>query len=165
MSNTNEFKNWSSMSPESYIKERVDEQVAWYDQKSATNKVWHYRWQIIALVATAIIPILALYSGDIKFRIAVASLGAVAAIAAGFMSMYQFRDQWVDYRTTAEMLKYERFLFLTGSAPYNGKDSFSNFVHRIESIIIKENSQWRERNFSSEKRADSSDNSFIDPAN
>ena len=163
MSDTNEFNNWSSMSPESYIIERVDEQLAWYDQKSGTNKIWHYRWQIVALLATSIIPILALSSDDLKVRIAVACLGAVAAIAAGVMSMYQFRDQWVDYRATAEMLKYERFLFLTGSAPYNDTDSFSSFVNRIESIIIKENSQWRERNFSSEKRPDSSDNSFVDP--
>lgn len=163
MSDKNEFNKWSSMSPDSYIKDRLDEQLAWYEQKSGTNKTWHYRWQVIALLATVTIPILALSSGDFKVRVAVACLGAVAAIAAGFMSMYQFRDQWVDYRTTAEMLKYERFLFLTGSAPYKDRDSFSNFVNRIESIILKENSQWREKNFSSEKRADSSDNISIDP--
>jgi len=163
MSDSNKLNNWSSMSPDAYVKDRVDEQLAWYNQKSATNKIWHYRWQIIALVATSAIPILALSSGDVKVRIAVACLGAIAAVAAGVLSMYQFRDQWVDYRTTAEMLKFEKYLFLTGSAPYNDKDSFSHFVNRIESIIIKENAQWRERNFSSEKQADSSESNFINP--
>ena len=162
MSEAKVFYDWSSMSPEAYISDRVDTQLKWYDLKSGSNKAWHYRWQIIALVATSIIPILALTSGDMKVRIAVACLGALAAIAAGVMSMYQFRDQWVDYRTTAEMLKYEKFLFLTGSAPYNGKDSYSNFVGRIESIIIKENTQWREKNFSTEKLAEAPDISFQD---
>lgn len=157
MSEPKAVYDWSSLSPEDYIRDRVDEQLEWYNQKSGSNKSWHYRWQIIALVATSTIPILALSSGDIEFRIAVACLGAIAAIAAGVMSMYQFRDQWVDYRTTSEMLKYERFLFLTGSTPYDNQDSFSHFVNRIESIIIKENSQWSERNFSSEKKAASPD--------
>ena len=139
------------MSPQSYINSRLDIQLEWYEQKSASNKNWHYRWQVIALAATSLIPILALSSGDFKIRVAVACFGAMAAVASGVMSMYQFREQWADYRATAEMLKYEKFLFVTGSVPYNNDNSFSLFVNRIESIIIKENSQWREKKFSLEQ--------------
>ena len=151
MSESKVFDDWSSMSPQSYINSRVDEQLAWYELKSSVNKTWHYRWQVIALIATALIPVFALSSDDIKTRIAVACFGVLAAIASGVMSMYQFRDQWTDYRSTAERLKYEKFLFLTGSVPYNNEQSFSLFVNRIESIIINENSQWSEKQFTSDK--------------
>jgi hypothetical protein len=147
----------ASMTAQTYIKNRVDDQLAWYDKKSTTNKLWHYRWQVIALISTAIIPILSLLSGEMEVRVAVACLGALAAIAAGFMSMYQFRDQWADYRTTAELLKYEKFHFLTGSAPYEKENSFGLFVTRIEAIILKENSQWKERHLNAEKSAEAAD--------
>ena len=150
MADPKAFNDWSSMSPQSYISSRLDEQLAWYDKKSASNKAWYYRWQIIALVASSIVPILALASGEVEIRVAVACLGAIAAIAAGVMSMYQFRDQWQNYRTTAEVLKYEKFLYVTGSAPYNTKDSFGLFVNRVESTILKENNQWQERHFSAD---------------
>jgi len=163
MSDSKAFSDWSSILPEAYIKDRVDEQIEWYDNKSATNKIWLYRWQVISLIATSAIPVLALLSGDIKTRILVASLGALASVAAGFLSMYQFRDQWIEYRTTSEMLKYERFLFVTASAPYNKEDSFSSFVNRIESIIIKENSQWVEKISKTDKYSESSENDLREP--
>lgn len=135
------------LSPAQYLAQRVEHQLNWYGKRSAYNKRWYYRLQFITLLAAAAVPVISLSSGDIRVRFLVAILGAIAATAAGVLSMYQFRDQWLDYRSTAESLKFEKHLFLTRSAPYATQDAFSRFVQRVESIIISENRSWQEKTF------------------
>ena len=137
--------NWRSMTPELYLKDRVDDQLDWYEKKSASNKNWHFRLQLITLIAAALVPVISLSSSEWSIRILVALTGSTAAIEAGIVALYQFRDLWVDYRATAEQLKYEKYLFLTGSAPYSSEDCFSLFVNRVETIIIHENRGWHEK--------------------
>lgn len=135
----------ASMSPEQYLKERVDDQLAWYGKKSAANKNWHHRLQLITLIAAASIPVISLSSSEFYVRLLVAIVGSITAVAAGIVTLFQFKDLWVDYRTTAEQIKYEKFLYLTGSAPYQTDMAFSDFVNRIEGIIAQENRGWNER--------------------
>lgn len=137
--------HWCSMSPEQYLAERVDDQLAWYSKKSASNKNWHFRLQLITLIAAALVPVITLSSSEFAVRIVVALVGSVAAIAAGVVTLYQFRDLWVDYRATAEQLKFEKYLFLTGSEPYSSNDCFSLFVNRVENTILQENRGWHEK--------------------
>jgi hypothetical protein len=136
--------DWGSMSPKQYMKDRVDDQLAWYNKKSTTNKNWHFRLQLITLIAAALVPIISLSSPEWSMRILAALMGSIAAIAAGIVTLYQFRDLWTNYRTTAEQLKYEKYLFLTGSAPYNRDDCFPQFVNNVENIILQENHGWSE---------------------
>ena len=46
------------------------------------------------------------------------------------------------------MLKYQKYLFLTSSAPYNDQDeTIENiFIRNIENIISSENNQWKNIN-------------------
>lgn len=136
---------WRSMSPDQYMQERVDDQLAWYSKKSTSNKNWHFRLQLVTLVAAALVPVISLSSAEWGVRIIVALTGSVAAIAAGVVALYQFRDLWVDYRATAEQLKFEKYLFKTGSKPYSDADCFQLFVSRVENIILKENRGWNEK--------------------
>ena len=134
-----------SMTPEQYMAERVDDQLAWYGKKSTFNKNWHHRLQLLTLVAAASIPVISLSSAEFHVRILVAIIGSITAIAAGIVTLYQFKDLWVDYRATAEQLKYEKYQFLTGSAPYHENEAFSIFVNRVENIIVQENRSWQEK--------------------
>ncbi|MBX2847967.1 MAG: DUF4231 domain-containing protein [Acidiferrobacterales bacterium] len=145
MNKDHEYRSWRSMSPEQYLKERVDDQLAWYSKKSATNKNWHFRLQLVTLIAAALVPVISLSSSAMGVRIVVAIVGSIAAVAAGVVALYQFRDLWIDYRSTAEQLKYERYLFLTGSEPYGTEECFSLFVNRVENIILEENRGWYEK--------------------
>lgn len=143
--NSEQSEQWRSMSPKQYIQERVDDQLAWYDKKSTINKNWHLRLQLLTLIAAALVPVVTLTFTGTGGRILVAVTGSIAAIAAGVVALFQFRDLWVDYRATAERLKYEKFLFLTGSEPYSSRDSFSLFVNRVEHTILSENQSWGEK--------------------
>jgi hypothetical protein len=54
----------------------------------------------------------------------------------------QFQERWIDYRTTAEALKKEKFLFVTKTEPYDGDDAFPILVQRMENLVSKENVTW-----------------------
>jgi hypothetical protein len=49
---------------------------------------------------------------------------AVAAIA-GLITLIKFQENWTEYRTVSETLKFEKFLFLSKAGPYKEmKDPF-----------------------------------------
>lgn len=133
------------MTPDEYIADRVEGQIAWYDRKSRLNKQGFLVLQVITLLASASIPVFALFSGDIWARLAVAILGSTTAVTAAIVSLYQFREHWIEYRTTAESLKHEKYMFQTNTGPYTGDDAFSVFVDRVEALVSQEHTTWQQR--------------------
>lgn len=130
------------MNPEEYIKDRVDDQIAWYDRKSASNQRWFRRLRIVEIIAAALIPLLAAYANLDLLKIVVAFLGLVIAVIAGVLGLFQFQENWTNYRNSCESLKQEKYLFLTKSEPYHQKDPFPIFVQRVEGMMSKERSTW-----------------------
>lgn len=132
------------MNPEEYMKDRVDNQIDWYDKKSAFNQKWLKRLQVIAILSASTIPFLAGYSSgeDETIRVCIGILGLIVAAITAVLSLYKFQEHWLEYRTTCESLRHEKYLYLTQTVPYNAEDAFSSFVQRIESLISKENTDW-----------------------
>ena len=133
------------MTPEEYIKDRVEDQIVWYDRKSGLNKMWFIILQIATLVASASVPVFTIFSTEMWARLTVAILGSVAAIFTGVVSLYQFREHWIEYRTTAESLKHEKYMYQTGTGPYVEDGAFSILVERIEALVSQENTAWQQR--------------------
>ena len=135
------------MTPEEYLKDRVENQIDWYDRKSLNNKKWFYLLQIIVLAMSAAVPVVSILSivfEDIWIRICIAILGAIVAISAGIISICQFRKNWIEYRATAESLKHEKFMFKTKTGFYAKSDAFPVFVERIEALVSRENMDWKQ---------------------
>lgn len=132
------------MNQEEYMKARVDNQIDWYDRKSSFNQKWFQRLQVIAILSASTIPFLSGYSSgkDAIIRICIGILGLVVAGITATLSLYKFQEHWLEYRTTCESLRHEKYLYLTRTVPYNIEEVFSIFVQRIESLISKENTDW-----------------------
>lgn len=131
------------MTPEEYISERVDDQINWYDKKSQRAQRWFKILRAIEIIAAGSIPLFAGFGDGVSWSVVVAGvLGAVVAILASLLSLNQFQENWIEYRTTCESLKHEKYIFLTKAEPYSEEDPFGLFVQRIESLISKENSAW-----------------------
>lgn len=131
------------MNAEEYIESRVDDQIGWYDKKSQKAQFW-FKWLRGAeIVAAAAIPLIAGFAADpLPVTLIVGLLGAFIAVISAAISLNQFQENWTEYRTTCESLKHEKFLYLTKAEPYHEEESFRLFVHRVESLISKENSAW-----------------------
>ena len=89
------------MKEEEYIKMRLDDQIDWYDRKSDWNQKWFKRLQLIVLVAAATIPFLSGYfSGELYWvKFAVGVLGLMIAAITAILSLYNFQENWINYRT------------------------------------------------------------------
>lgn len=131
------------MNEEEYLTSRLDDQINWYDKKSQTNQKLFKRLKISEIIIAGIIPFLAGIGSIIPYHsLIIGALGVIIALLVGLSSLYKFQENWIEYRTTAETLKHEKYLFLAKCTPYDRDDSFQTLVQRIESIISKENSQW-----------------------
>lgn len=131
------------MNEEEYIEKRINDQIHWYSGKSQTNQKKYKRFQIIEIGCAAIIPFFAGLGEVIPcHQIIIGVLGIIIAISAGISALNKYQENWIAYRTTAETLKHEKYLFLTKCKPYDDNDAFQRLVQRVEELISKENSQW-----------------------
>jgi hypothetical protein len=142
------------MTPDEYIAQRVDVQIAWYDRKSQ-NAQKHFRWLRRAeIVCAATIPFLAGFTAShVGIPVVVGLLGAVVVVLAAFQSLGQHHENWIGYRTTCESLRHEKYLFLTATEPYDAENPFSRFVERVESLISKENRAWSQHRRAAAKKS------------
>jgi len=104
------------------------------------------RLQLVTIVTAACIPFLTGYlsSEAICLKYIVGALGVLVVILTGINNVYKFQENWIAYRSTCESLKHEKYLYTTGTKPYDGSGSFNLLVQRVEMLISKENSSWAE---------------------
>ena len=123
---------------------RLEDQEEWYDKKSIVNQKWYKGLKLAQIFLAAAIPIFALLpSPSIKFIVAI--FGALIAILEGVQQLYQFHNLWTEYRSTAEHLKHEKYLFLSLSGPYRDlsqDEALLLLAERIEEHISKEHTKW-----------------------
>jgi hypothetical protein len=131
------------ISPEEYIEQRLNDQIGWYDRKSATNQRWFRRLRFAEIVAAATIPFLSGFAGNsLPIKIAIGALGVVVAVIASALGLLNLQEHWIEYRATAESLRKEKFLFLTQTEPYDKGDALHLLVQRVEALLSKENIEW-----------------------
>ena len=131
------------MNEESYLSDRVENQIAWYDDKSQLAQRRFKLLRGFEVIAAATIPLVAGFGKEpFPVSLFVGVLGTSIAIASTIISLNQYQENWTEYRTTCESLKHEKFLFLTKAEPYDKEEPFLLFVQRVEGLISKENSSW-----------------------
>lgn len=147
-------KKTLNMSEEDYLKNRVQDQIDWYEKKSAWNKQWFMRLKVLEIILALLVPLLTGYiTGDTSgLRLAVGIIGLLVAAFAGITTLFKLQENWITYRGVAESLKYEKYLYTTKAGPYKDNGSFTTFVERIEGLISKENAKWA--TYIAQKKAD-----------
>ncbi len=131
------------MSEDEYLEQRLNDQINWYEAKSKSNQNWHKGLRTIEIIAAAIIPFLAGFGqSTLVNQIILGILGVIIAVCAGLSILNKYQENWLNYRTTAETLMHEKFLFLTKTSPYDETEPFQSLVERVGGLISKENSQW-----------------------
>jgi hypothetical protein len=135
----------SKMAIETYIKERVDDQINWYSQKSIDCQRSYKFYKKWIIVLSSAVPIVALFSWEHK-TVLMSALSAIVAICTGFIEVGKFQDNWIKYRQICEHLKSHKLLFQMRVCPYNGENSEQLFTNFVESTILNENNAWVENN-------------------
>jgi intein/homing endonuclease len=127
-----------------YLKTRVENQIKWYDRKSVTNKKWFLLLKVSEIFLALFIPFISGYIGSVDdpLKVVVGMLGVIVAAIAGLITLIKFQENWIEYRTVAETLKFEKFLFLAKAGPYKNSDPYPLFVERFESLISTSTKKW-----------------------
>lgn len=123
---------------------RLEDQVEWYDNKSVCSQQWYKGLKLVQIVLAVSIPVLTHLEMPItKWLISCA--GALIAVLEGVQHMNQYSTLWVTYRSTAERLKHEKFLFLSTSGPYRELDENARLIllaERVEEHVSTEHANW-----------------------
>lgn len=127
---------------EDYLKERYRDQVNWYDRKSVWNQRMYKALKCTVIVLSFSVPIVVALSYDQSRAVAIA-LSSIVAVLTAFVAAFKFYENWVNYRTTCESLKREKYYFDFSLGAYGGcPDREALFVERIESLLSREHTTW-----------------------
>jgi hypothetical protein len=119
--------------------ERLEDQINWYDRKSGDTQR-RYKWlKLLELAVAAALPVVAGIGSPV---LVIGALAAVIVVLEGAQHLYQFQEHWITYRSTAEALKHERYLYLAEAGPYLGEDRHRQLAERIEGLISQEHAKW-----------------------
>ena len=125
-----------------YLTERLDDQITWYDRKSGINQKNYKRLEQLRLALAVSIPVLTLLIEIGIMKYIIAAIGALIAFLEGINQVYNYKELWTKYRTTAEALKREKLLYLTKTAPYTQETRLNLLIERSERIMGAENNSW-----------------------
>lgn len=130
------------MSQQEYITQNADVDIKWYSDKAGRYRALHLLSKVFIIVTSAAITVLS----NIEFKskgVLIAVLSALIVIITSIAELMKFKEQWLEYRSTAETLKVEKTFFETGTGPYDKEDNFKLFVKNFEAIKQQENQRWR----------------------
>ena len=120
--------------------ERLEDQLGWYERRSRHNKRWYQWLKVAQIVIAASIPVIAAAGASAT---AAGALGAVVVVLEGLQQLFQFQQNWIAYRVTAQALMRERSLCLAGAGPYaNAERPVALLAQRVERIVSQESGAW-----------------------
>ena len=140
------------MDTEKYLADRVEDQLGYYEKAASSAKRKHIWVQTAIIILGLLVPVvinlpnqwgvLENLQAYVKGTVTVFSLSL--AILTGISNFRKYGDLWLTYRMTEELIKHEKFLFLTSSGAYHDSDKAANdFVQTVESIISSEHNKFR----------------------
>jgi len=120
--------------------DRLDEEIKWYSSKSKWNQEWFKRLKVTVIVAAALIPFAA---GIGAPAIVTGALGVLVVVLESLQGLYQLQSNWISYRSTAEGLKHEKYLYYARAGPYLCAENPDVLLaERIEAHISTEHAKW-----------------------
>jgi hypothetical protein len=125
---------------DAFIKKRVDDQIEWYSAQASKNKKFYIAARASVLLMSAAVPIITAY--DFSYSNIFLQIFGVSIVCIRSMEdLMKFHENWINYRSTSESLKHEKYVFISKSDEDQSSE-FQNFVLVIENIISQEAVNW-----------------------
>lgn len=133
---------------EDYIERRYKKQLEWYEKHARNSRIIFYSFQFLIILASSLIPVINVIPSNLtetegmaSVRLFSSMLGASVVVITGILQITKAQENWVSYRSAAELIKseYQKFKLLVGD--YSGENYPSEseriqlFVNRMETIF------------------------------
>jgi Protein of unknown function (DUF4231) len=120
--------------------QRLEEQLDWYERQSERSKRAYLALKVVQIVVAAAIPAIAAAGGSAGFA---GALGAVVVVLEGIQQLFQFQQNWITYRGTAEALRRERYLYEARAGRYAETDQPERVLaERVDGLLSHEHAAW-----------------------
>ncbi len=144
----------------SFLTHRLMGQMDYFAQKSTENKQKYQSNKVRTIFFSSLIPVAVGYAdsaipifswgGSNTFtvgqlvKLVVGFAGAFVAIWESIAVFKKYRENWVDYRLTHEMLQAEAWRYVTATGVYSEKGNhFDQLVQNVEAILSTKNTNWK----------------------
>lgn len=140
--------NVVQLTPENYIAERLEQYQGWYDKKAVAMKAKYLRMRAMSVIGGSLVPVLinvpyhAELAGVSIVQVIVTLISLGVVISLSLETVFHYREQWKNYRSTEQLLGHEKFYFRTSVGRYRGlsdEDAFRILVERVEEAVAAEN--------------------------
>lgn len=121
---------------------RLEDQIDWYDRKSAFHQNWYRRLKIVSIAAAALVPVFSALDG---YALIGGLLGVLIVVSEGLQHIGQHHENWIRYRATCENLRHEKYLYLARAGRYavdDGGMAFRLLAGQVESVLAQESDDW-----------------------
>jgi len=138
---------------------RLENQIKWYGKQSGHSKRM-FKWLKAATLAISVsIPVvsgLVLLFPDLggsRASVLTGVFGATIALLEGLQQLNQYHQNWISYRSTAEALKHEKFLYIGRAGPYaTARNPEALLTETVESLVSQEHAKWSSVQQQTEKK-------------
>lgn len=134
-----------------YIKQRIDPQLKWYDDKATADFRNARYWQVAVLISSAAATVAAAIVQDPI----VALLGALTGALTLMIDLKMYGRTYAIYTATAKSLRDEAQAWLAKDAETQAKpEELANLVERVENIFEAERDLWMQQAVQSQTAVD-----------
>ena len=144
--------SYRSSKEKCYIEDRLLPQLRYYSATSRRFQTEYYVLSIINIAVLALIPVFTMLIDILPiFRYVVTGASAIISILSSILLVRQSKDNWLDYRITAENLKVELAKYRAKAGEYCSENpcetdlKLSLFVENCEQIMRAEHTGWHSR--------------------
>ena len=132
---------------DAYLQDRLNHQLAWLSKASRANKRTFLHLRILEVLLGTGITIFSPFATRLGWGpLAIALAGGGIAVSGSLLALNRHQENWLRYRGLAEALKREKYLFLTGTPPYDDTSTaLARLVTACESMLSAENSYWSQQ--------------------
>lgn len=119
---------------------RIEDQLGYYERTAARSQKNFRTVKVAQLTVAAAVPVAAAAGAS---AVLIAVLGALILILEGVQALFNWQQNWVTYRHTAEALRSEQHLFAAVAGPYaDSKNPERLLAERVEGLLSSEHSGW-----------------------
>ena len=119
---------------------RLEDQLGWYERRSAAAKRAYQLLKLLQIVVAAAIPIVVAANGA---AVIAAVLGGAVVVLEGAQQLFQFQQNWIRYRGTAEALRHEKFLYQAQAGAYaRSEEPVTRLAEAVETLVSGETTNW-----------------------
>lgn len=147
--NISKFYQEAPNAETAYICQRIEGQIAYYEEKSARNKKLYHILSACSIVANALVPVCSVFlktaDGNEGMKFLIAALSSLALIATSLLVLFNAKELWNKYRRSANSLASLLHQYYTNTGVFDGlgeQEAFRLLAKMAEACLDEENKEW-----------------------